>query len=72
MEILIFYVRLILLICPPGHTTGPTPLSRIPPEQHRSGKCPTNSGTTPANHGQPGGLRQVLPVPEGGIANAGL
>jgi hypothetical protein len=31
-----------------------SPLSGIPPEQQRSGKCPTNPGTTPANHGQPG------------------
>jgi hypothetical protein len=30
------------------------PLSGPPPVQQRSGKCPTNSGRTPANHGQPG------------------
>jgi len=49
-----------------------SPLSGIPPEQHRSGKCPTNPGTTPDNHGQPGGVRQVLPVPDWGIANTGF
>jgi len=53
-------------------TTGPHALTGIPPVQHRSGKCPTNSGTTPANHGQPGRGMQVLPLTDGGIANAGF
>jgi hypothetical protein len=39
----------------------------IPPVQQRSGKCPTGSGRTPANHGQPGCLVQVLTVPDLGI-----
>ena len=56
----------------PTPTPVPHPLSGIPPEQQRSGKCPTNPGTTPANHGQPGGVMQVLTVLDHGIAYAGF
>ena len=49
-----------------------SPLSGIPPVQQRSGKSSTGSGRTPDNHGQPGGVIQVLPVPDWGIANTGF
>ena len=55
---------------PPAPTQAPSHVSR--PCSNAPVRSPTGSGWTPGNHGQPGGVRQVLPVPAWGIANAGF
>ena len=51
---------------------SPTPSHVSRPCSNAPVRSPTGSGRTPDNHGQPGVVMQVFPVPGSGIAYAGF